>query len=48
MGERFSKRLTHVNVAFQWVREMVLCNTMTLEFIRTTKQAVGFLARTAT
>ena len=48
MEEIFSKRLTHVNIALQWVREMILYNAMTLEFIHTNKQAADFLTTTAT
>ena len=45
IGEGFSKRLKHVNVALQWVREMIINNTMTLELIRTTEQAADFLTK---
>ena len=45
IGENFSKRLKHVNVALQWVREMILSNALTLELIRTNAQAADFLTK---
>ena len=45
IGEGFSKRLKHVNVALQWVIEMIINNTMTLELSQTTEQAGDFLTK---
>ena len=39
IGENFSKRLKHVNVALQWVREMILSNTLAPKLIKTHEQA---------
>ena len=41
-GENFSKRLKHVNVALQWVREMVKSNTLARKLIETHEQAADF------
>ena len=44
-GESFSKRLKHVNVALQWVRETIRGNHASLHLVKTHEQAADFLTK---
>ena len=45
IGENFSKRLKHVNVALQWVRETIRSNQASLHLVKTHEQAADFLTK---
>ena len=42
IGEGYSKHLNHVNVALQWLIEMIMSITMALKLIRTSERAADY------